>query len=206
MARGARDAALVGSGAARRTARVDRRAAGKQGQGVGGAAVAGEGTEEGVGVRQVAWQPERTGSIAGEVVARRTETDDAAAIAVGAAAGGVEVAGHDRVPEPDALREGNPDDEGGIALGDVDPGAALAGGVAGDGRIDDRERTGGGAPGVDAGPNPDSVPGRSARDTAVLPVIVVFTTRPPESKRMPAASSPLLPLTTLSLMVRKENG
>ena len=55
-------------------------------------------------------------------------------------------------------------------------------------------------------PNPDSVPGRSARDTAVLPVIVVFTTRPPESKRMPAASSPLLPLTTLSLMARKENG
>ena len=28
--------------------------------------------------------------------------------------------------------------------------------------------------------------------------MVVFTTRPPESKRMPAAWSPLLPLTTLS--------
>ena len=55
-------------------------------------------------------------------------------------------------------------------------------------------------------PNPDSVPGRSGRDTAVLPAIVVFTTMPPESKRMPAASSPLLPLTTLSLMVRKEAG
>ena len=54
-----------------------------------------------------------------------------------------EVAGHDRVLEQDMLREGNPDDEGRIALADVDPAAALAGGVAGDGRIDDGKCAGG---------------------------------------------------------------
>ena len=64
-----RDAALVGRRAADRTSAVDRGAAGEEGEGVGGAAVVGERTEEGVRARQVASLAERTGAIAGEVVA-----------------------------------------------------------------------------------------------------------------------------------------
>ena len=136
--------------AADRTAGVDRGAAGEAGRGCRCGRRCRRGSRGGVGVGQVAGQPERTGAIAGEVVAPRTED--------GRRRGDCSrrcrlrrCCGHDGVAEQDALREGNPDDEGRIALADVDPATVLAGDVAGDGGIDDGERAGGGAASVDAG-------------------------------------------------------